>query len=118
MEKVKIGTENYTQVFRLDKPGPGGAFHEYEIIERAKHGIPSFAMIYFQKGPVKEAGINGCHNEDLIAVVIDRLMCFQASTYSCRENAIALTKLEEALMWLRKRTENREIRGVEGTSEV
>lgn len=42
----------------------------------------------------------------------------QDSAYKCRENAIAITKLEEALLWLRKRTMNRERRGVEGTSRV
>ena len=44
--------------------------------------------------------------------------CFQRSEYACRENAIAITKLEEALLWLRKRTEARVERGVEGTSKV
>lgn len=34
--------------------------------------------------------------------------------FSCRENAIVITKLEEALMWLNKRTEDRKQRGVEG----
>ena len=51
-------------------------------------------------------------NEDLIAMVIDRLQSFQESEYKCRENAVAITKLEEALMWLRKRTQDREDRGV------
>ena len=65
---------------------------------------------------IKENGVNGCHNEDLIAVVIDRLQGFQAGEFSCRENAIAITKLEEALLWLNKRTQDRIRRGVEGTN--
>jgi len=56
--------------------------------------------------------------EDLIAIVIDRLQCFQEGAYKCRENAIAITKLEEALLWLRKRTMDREKRNVEGTSII
>jgi hypothetical protein len=36
-------------------------------------------------------------------------------TYACKENACALTHLEEALMWLQKRTRDRMARGVEGT---
>jgi len=71
--------------------------------------------IHFQEGPIKECGVNGVCNEDLIAMVITRLEHFQKSEYSCRENAIAITKLEEALLWLRKRTMAREKRGVEGT---
>lgn len=74
--------------------------------------------VNFQKGPIKEAGINGVMNEDLLLMVITRLQHFQNSQFACRENAIALTKLEEALMWMNKRTEARTKRGVEGTHEV
>lgn len=52
--------------------------------------------------------------EDLIIMVITRLEHFQRSQFGCRENTIAITKLEETLMWLRKRTMDREQRGVEG----
>jgi predicted deacetylase len=57
-------------------------------------------------------------NEDLIAMVITRLEHFQKSEFACRENALAITKLEEAMLWLRKRTMGREQRGVEGTNQV
>lgn len=40
---------------------------------------------------------------------------FQAGPYSNRANAIALTHMEEALMWLQQRTRERIKRGVEGT---
>ena len=74
--------------------------------------------IHFQEGPIKECGVNGVCNEDLINMVIDRLEHFQDSEFRCRENAVAITKLEEALLWLRKRTMGREQRGVEGTHTV
>lgn len=74
--------------------------------------------IDFQEGPIKDNGVNGVNNEDLIAMVICRLEHFQKSEYACRDNAIAITKLEEALLWLRKRTIGRENRGVEGTSKI
>ena len=57
-------------------------------------------------------------DENLIEIVINRLQGFQSDKYSCRENAIALTKLQEALLWLNKRTKDRTDRGVEGTHEV
>lgn len=76
------------------------------------------AKIHFQEGPIKENGVNGVANEDLLVMVIRRLQGFQDSPYSCRENAMAITKLEEALLWLRKRTMGRENRGVEGTNAV
>ena len=74
--------------------------------------------IDFQEGPIKECGVNGVCNEDLIAMVITRLEHFQKSEFSCRENALAITKLEEAMLWLRKRTMGREQRGIEGTHTV
>ncbi|MBQ3257823.1 MAG: hypothetical protein IJA67_10470 [Oscillospiraceae bacterium] len=79
---------------------------------------PYVGCIHFQEGPIKECGVNGVCNEDLLNIVIDRLEHFQNSEFSCRENAMAITKLEEALLWLRKRTMAREQRGVEGTHIV
>jgi len=78
----------------------------------------TLAEIHFQEGPIKECGVNGVCNEDLIAMVICRLEHFQKSEFSCRDNALAITKLEEALLWLRKRTIGRESRNVEGTNKV
>ncbi|MCK9587740.1 MAG: hypothetical protein M0Q93_00070 [Terrimicrobiaceae bacterium] len=73
--------------------------------------------IQFQNGPIQEAGVNGISGEALMAIQIDRLRSFQAGLYACRENALALTALEESLMWLQKRTRDRFARGVEGTSQ-
>lgn len=121
--KVTIGTKNYTEIVVLDNVGNGGANHEYEVRGLPPEGATIsedeiYAKIKFQKGAIKESGINGCHNEDLIAIVIDRLQGFQSGIFSCRENAIAITKLEEALLWLNKRTNDRIARGVEGTNIV
>lgn len=110
----KIGTDKYTSVYVVDEKGQGGANHQYEI----KSDDYLMSSIKFQNGPIREYGVNGIFNEDLITIVIDRLQGFQSKEYACRENAIALTKLEEALMWLRKRTNDREARGVEGTSVI
>ena len=71
---------------------------------------------HFKNGPIAEEGVNGVSGEALLAVVADRLECFQKGAYACRENAIALTKIQEAMMWLQKRTRDRMSRGVEGTS--
>ena len=84
--------------------------------KQANSGI--LCEINFQEGPIKECGVNGVCNEDLINMVIARLESFQETKFSCRENAMAITKLEEALLWLRKRTMAREQRGIEGTHEV
>lgn len=109
----------FTEVVCLDKPGQGGMCHEYAVQNKDANALDgrTHASIHFQNGPVKEEGVNGCHNEDLIMVVLDRLRGAQAGDYSCRENALAITKLEEALLWLNYRTNARIHRGVEGTSE-
>jgi hypothetical protein len=73
--------------------------------------------VLFQNGPIKEVGCNGLTHESLLAIIIDRLQGFQSGQYACRENAIALTKIQEAQMWLQKRTRDRLARGVEGTHE-
>jgi len=96
-------------------PGAGGANHHYTITL----GDQSVRWyIDFQDGPIKEAGPNGLTHEALIAIVIDRLRSFQAGPFSSRENAIALTKLEEATHWLHHRTRDRMLRGVEGTTSM
>jgi hypothetical protein len=76
---------------------------------------PKAIMLAFQHGPIGGNGVNGITNEVLLAVVLDRLRRFQKSPFVCRENAIAITKLEEALHWLHHRTRARVVRGVEGT---
>jgi hypothetical protein len=46
-------------------------------------------------------------------MLLDRMNYLQ-SKFPCRENAIAITKLDEALLWLNKRTSDRVKRNVEG----
>lgn len=98
------------------KPEFGGGSHHYTITAR-EPGKPwwTVAQINFQQGPLPENGVNGVTNEALIAIVIDRLRGFQAGPMACRENALMLTKLEEALMWCQARSRDRVRRGVEGT---
>lgn len=61
---------------------------------------------------------NGAFVEGVIAAAIDRLEYYQASKFKCRENALAITKLEEALHWCGHRTAKREAQKVEGTHAV
>ena len=118
-KQVVDTSHKYTNVYASDYIGPGNAHHHYDIVHKEEGKPDSFlATIRFQDGPIKEAGINGVMDENLIAIVIDRLRGFQSGKFSTRENAIALTKLEEALMWLKERTRGRESRGVEGTHKI
>lgn len=56
---------------------------------------------------------DGTTLEEMLRVSIERLMDLNTK-HSCRENALAITKMQEALMWLNERTKNRISRGVEG----
>ena len=115
------GLNEQIHISAMDDPGSGGAHHEYWLNLLSPPGGPGIGtiaaptIIRFQNGPLLEVGINGFSNEALIAVVIDRMRGFQSGQFACRENALALTKLEEAVMWLHKRTRDRVARGVEGT---
>jgi len=76
-------------------------------------------MISWQNGPLGRDGErkepNGAFVEGVIQAALDRLEYYQASKFKCRENALAITKLEEALHWCQHRTAKREERAVEGT---
>ncbi len=74
---------------------------------------------FIEKGPIEKDGTelvtmnDGTTNEEIIEVVIDRLKYLNGK-FPCKENACAITHLEESLMWLEKRTRDRVKRGVEG----
>lgn len=76
-----------------------------------------FIRIKFQAGPLPD-GVNGCSIEDVIDVLVARLEGFQKGNFRCRENALAITKLEEAKLWLLERTKKRQTQGVEGTMQA
>lgn len=76
-----------------------------------------YINIRFQLGPVKEKGVNGTSIENVIDLLVRRLEGFQNGSFKCRENALAITKLEEAVQWLEHRTRKRVAQGVEGTNQ-
>lgn len=93
--------------------------HVYAVEELENKGEQ--VITFIQKEPVDEGSTelklvnDGTTNEEVLKVLIDRLNFLQAKA-PCRENAIVITKLEESLMWLEKRTAGRIARGVEGTN--
>lgn len=114
----------------LDEPGSGGANHLYQITGfntrsnlsdpfTARHGQPAeHATVLFQNGPIAEAGVNGVTHEALLAILIDRLECFQKGPFANHYNENALGSLKAAQGWLLDRTRSRVERGVEGTHTV
>ena len=69
-----------------------------------------------QRGPINEVGVNGCQIDAMVEFARRTIEVFNAK-FPCRENLLAITKLQEAEMWLRERTCNRTERGVEGTNQ-
>lgn len=134
LDEHKVNPANYVlEIDVMDSPGAGGAHHKYRVTgfdtstnpsvpagETADNiNDPRWVMnILFQNGTIPENGTNGVTQEALLAIVADRLRSFQAGPFSCKENACALTHIEEALHWLQQRTIKRMRRGVEGTHQV
>jgi hypothetical protein len=97
----------------VDEVGPGGAYHKYNITSNDNNTL--IGSIQFQKSPRHAKGsISGIIDTDLLEIVRHRLQCFQKGNFSTRENACALTHIEEALMWLNRRVEDRIERNVLG----
>lgn len=113
--------EKLNTVYALDDPGIGRANHTYRITpngcDEVGDGYPS-QDISFQNGPRRlPDSVHGVLDTDLLEIVRDRLKGFQSGEFSCRENACALAHIEEALMWMNRRVEDRIERQVLGTNK-
>ena len=105
--------EKLNKVRVLDEPGPGGANHVY-MIETPDEDV----TIQFQCGPRNvEGSTHGVIDTDLLEIVRDRLVSFQNGDFASDYNAQALLHIEEALMWLNRRVEDRIERDVLGKYE-
>ena len=119
MEKISTiqKREKLNQVYAVDEKVSGGANHEYLIVSDSGLQAPKETIIQFQHGARKEEGsIHGVIDPDLLEIVRDRLKSFQDGPFSSVENACALTHIEEALMWMNRRVEDRIERDVLGTN--
>ena len=107
--------EKLNDVYAIDEIGNGGANHKFSISTKYEPAI-ILATLQFQNGARKD--INATHgilDQDLLEIVRCRLQGFQNGMFPTRENAVALTHIEDALMWMNKRTEDRIERNVLGT---
>lgn len=132
MEKLSTiqKRNNLNVVYRTGETGPGGAYHDYDIypadfnpltvlaeVDPDNVELP-LACIEFQKGPRNAPYARpGILDSDLLEIVRDRLKAFQDGPMANRENEIALQHVEEALLWLAKRAEDRAERNVLGTMQ-
>ncbi len=100
--------------------------HKYELAHFENYGLegcPVQTIQFIEKRPAAEGSSelvtvnDGTTNEEVLRMLIDRIQYLQAK-FPCRENAIVITKLEESLMWLEKRTADRKARNVEGKHQA
>lgn len=93
--------------------------HKYLLANFENQKNPAQQLQFIEKVPSDEEPTvlltvnDGTTNEEVLAVLIDRLKYLQAK-FPCRENALAITKIQEALFWLNERTRDRQARVVEG----
>ena len=78
-----------------------------------EYEFPGGYKVKFQNGAM-ELGRNGATTEEVLDVLIAHINYFQQGKYACRENALVLTKLEEAKHWALHRKQLREAQGVKG----
>ncbi len=97
--------------------------HRYELANFENKTQVGQTIQFIQKVPVHpnalelETVSDGTTNEETLEMLIDRMKYLQAK-FPCKENAYCITHLEEALMWLEKRTRDRIKRNVEGKQIV
>ena len=95
--------------------------HTYELSNFENKEVNGQVIQFIHKQPKEEGSTelvtvkDGTTNEELLEVLINR-MNYLNGKFPCRENAIAITHLETALLWLEKRTADRKKRTVEGTN--
>lgn len=71
--------------------------------------------VAWQDGPLLNGQQTGAFVEDLLLASVARLRAYQDTRLHCRENALAITHIEEAIHWLEHRQRDRTARGVQGT---
>jgi hypothetical protein len=97
--------------------------HRYLLDNFEDKTAPAQLLQFIHKEPVEgstgemRTKDDGTTNEEVLEMLIDRMKYLQAK-FPCKENACCITHLEEGLMWLHKRTRDRQKRGVEGKHQA
>ena len=87
-------------------------FIEIQNTEDVK-GVAPVVSFTIQSDPISEVGVNGVQALDILKYS----KCLFESlneAFPCRENALTITKIEEAIHWQDARTKDRQRRNVEG----
>lgn len=100
------------------------------IIEGATYKVPTFKVtnegiedgagieIVFCKGNKEDESVlrqEGVFTETIIQTAKQYLESVNVGPLATRETSMVITKLDEALMWIQKRADDRKLREVQGT---
>jgi hypothetical protein len=102
--------------FSLTEPFSENQFIKIENVEDVK-GVAPIVKFTIQSDPIREVGINGVQALDMLKYI----KCLFESlneAFPCRENALTITKIEEAIHWQEARTRDRMRRNVEGKNKA
>ena len=79
-------------------------------------GVSPIVSFELQSDPIGEVGVNGVQVLDMLKYV-KYLFESLNEAFPCRENALTITKIDEAIHWQDARTKDRERRKVEGQNK-
>jgi len=104
---------------KLKEQEPSREFDSFIQIENAEDvkSVAPIVKFTIQSDPIGEVGINGVQAVDML----EYTKClFQSlnDAFPCRENALTITKIEEAIHWQEARTKDRLRRAVEGSNKA
>lgn len=80
-------------------------------------GVAPIVSFTIQSDPISEVGVNGCQALDILKYT-KYLFDSLNEAFPCRENALTITKIEEAIHWQEARTRDRLLRQVEGQNKA
>lgn len=104
--------------FVIEEEGTHYKVPAFEVVDGKGIECVGFNSIYFVRGSkLAEEEVEkriGTVHESLVEMMIHDLK-FKSQLVPSRESSIAITKLEEALLWMKRRQENRAKAGTQGT---
>lgn len=100
------------------EPGYFYTLPEYDVTDQGLVDSHYAFAIKFCRGDKNNPSIDrqtGVFVESLLETIVHRLKTVNVGELASKETSVAITKVEEAILWLGKRSEDRRVRGVEGT---
>jgi hypothetical protein len=116
-EVSKYTTGIFPQDIVIVEPKATYSVRQFEVADEGLKDAGEF-LLKFCKGNKADANTlrqTGFFTETLIAAAKKYLEENNVGELATRETSMAITKLDEALMWIGKRAADRQARGVQGT---